>query len=129
MPFTLGQIVRPKLQYARKDGELQDWAGLRSAQALVTMGPNPAVGVPSIPYWDPEESAYVSTFKSENFYAVTVWDIASQSFVPLSTYAESELDPGSVGTAYGGSTPVTATFDVAYGVADERCANLVRSRT
>lgn len=127
MSFAVGQIVRPKLQYARKDGSLQDWAGKRSAQGLVTVGASAGVAVPSIPYWDPQSSTNVSATKTENQYTVTVWDLDAQAFVS-GVYMESELDAGTVNSG----TPVTATFAATAltpGSIVDACANLARSRS
>lgn len=127
MAFSIGQIVRPKLQYARKDGTLQDWTGHRSAQGLVTNS-GAGVGVPSASYWDPQSSSSTTAARTDMFYTVTVWDLDTLAFIAGGIYAEAELDAGTVNVG----SPITAIFATTAltpGTVDQKCANLVRSRS
>lgn len=108
--FSVGSIVRPirgpYLTYnmIRRDGDTQDFRGIRSAQGIVmSIG---AVGaISGAAFWDPTTSTTPSpTSGAVQQYGVKCWDEDARAYTTL-TYPEDALAAGVVG-----STPITALF-------------------
>jgi hypothetical protein len=101
--FTVGQIVRPKLQYLRIDGNMQDWQGKRCAQGWISSVDAVAI-LASALYWSPNTSTFGSGFTTEQLYHVKIWNMDTRAFETVQ-YPESELVAGTVA-----SNPITGVF-------------------
>ena len=120
--FAQGQIVRPRMMFSRRSGDMQDWNGYRSAQAWVEVDEG-IHATTSAQWWSNELSVLTTTSVNENCYTLWIWDIDTASFIEVTGYPESALVAGLVA-----GTEVAGTwFDPSDG-ADPGSTALCRSR-
>ena len=121
--FVVGQIVRPVRVHERADGSLQDWAGIRSAQAWIELdlGVTPTT---SASFFDRSTSQYGFTVANEQSYSIWAWDIDGQAYA-VNDYPESALELAEVDSV--ATTAVFAQPDLST-VPGTRSANVTRFR-
>ena len=122
MAFSVGQIVRPRMMYPRRNGDLQDWRGYRSAQGWVEVDEGVHLTT-SAQWWSTTLSTLTTTNTNERCYTLWIWDVDTASFVEVSGYPESALVAGLVG----GETVTGTWFDPSDG-SDPGSTALCRSR-
>lgn len=118
--YTTGQIVRPKLQYLRRDGTYQDWKGYRSAQGWVEVDEG-SVSTTSATFFDRATGATSTTVVTQ-CYTLWIWDVDTASFIEVPGYDEETLEPASLD-----GVAITGTFFDPTD-ADTLCAAICRSR-
>jgi hypothetical protein len=122
MPFVVGQIVRPKREYADHTGELRDVNGLQPAQGRVAVVIGAGVWSTIATIWNPKTGLYEDhPGAAEDLYTVKIWDQKMEDWV-LTSYGESQLLAGTVG----GSTVAALFLDPEL---DVNSSNLVRTRS
>lgn len=96
MAFAVGQIVRPVWTHPRRNGDMQDWKGYRSAQAWIEVDEGAVLTI-SAQWWLPSTSSLTTESAIEQCYTLWLWDIESASFVEVGGYPESALEAATIG--------------------------------